>query len=110
MVHLTLELPQAETLDYRPGQYLKIFAGDGIARSFSMASVPREPHGGPARAPHSRRLLYRTPAGQLALGRPGSTWNCHCGGFYFRKDDYRPLGDGGHRHRPRARSRASLNR
>ncbi len=42
VLHVELELPEAGTLDYRPGQYLKLAAGDGLARSFSMASVPRE--------------------------------------------------------------------
>ncbi len=90
VVHLTLELPQAETLDYRPGQYLKIFTGDGIARSFSMASVPRDR----TVDLHVRRI----PGGYfterlLASLRSDDRLDVELplGGFYFRKDDYRPL-------------------
>jgi len=42
ITHLSMEIPAAETLNYRPGQYMNIVLPDGTTRSFSMASIPRD--------------------------------------------------------------------
>jgi len=90
VLHLQLDVPDAGALDYRPGQYLKLLAGDGLARSFSMASVPRDglvdlhvrriPGGS-----FTDRILPRMKAGDpLEVELP-------LGSFFYRAKDYRPL-------------------
>jgi ferredoxin-NAD(P)+ reductase (naphthalene dioxygenase ferredoxin-specific) len=44
VVVLTLSLPHGKTLDFRPGQFAKLRFGKLPARSYSMASRPREEH------------------------------------------------------------------
>jgi CDP-4-dehydro-6-deoxyglucose reductase len=90
VVYVRLEVPEAEMLDYRPGQYLKVFSEDGLARSFSMASVP----GAGCVDLHIRRI----PGGAFTDGtlsrlRPGDTLKVELphGAFFYRAKDYRPL-------------------
>lgn len=77
-------------LNYRPGQYLKLVTPDGIARSFSMASVPT---GGlidlhvrriPGGAFTDRVLPALQPGARLEVDLPH-------GAFFYRARDYRPL-------------------
>ena len=39
---LRVRLDTGTAFDYRPGQYLTLLRGDGLARSYSLASLPRE--------------------------------------------------------------------
>ncbi|MBF6986317.1 MULTISPECIES: 2Fe-2S iron-sulfur cluster-binding protein [Cupriavidus] len=90
VMHVELEVPDAGTLDYRPGQYLKLVSTDGLARSFSMASVPRD-----GRVDlHVRRI----PGGAFTDGilprmRAGDAIDVELplGNFFYRSRDYRPL-------------------
>lgn len=89
VVHLTLQLPDAAPR-HRPGQYLRLFTGDGTPRSFSMAS-----------APDGRQVdlhIRRIPGGRftdtgLAGLRPGDRVEVELplGSFYYRERDYRPM-------------------
>ena len=36
-----VRLDPAERIDYRPGQFLNLFRGDGLVRSYSIASIPQ---------------------------------------------------------------------
>lgn len=90
VLHVRLDVPDAGPLDYRPGQYLKLHAGDGLARSFSMASVPRD---GQVDL-HVRRI----PGGAFTSGilpalKAGDTLDVELplGSFFYRPKDYRPL-------------------
>jgi len=90
VLHLQLAVPDAGLLDYRPGQYLKLRAGDGLARSFSMASVPRDG----LIDLHVRRI----PGGAFTDGvlprlRAGDSLEVELphGSFFYRARDYRPL-------------------
>lgn len=90
VVHLQLALPHVDALDYRPGQYLKLFSEDGLARSFSMASVP----GAGLVDLHVRRIPGGAfTDGTLARLRPGDTLKVEMphGNFFYRPKDYRPL-------------------
>ncbi|SOY93937.1 Ferredoxin:Oxidoreductase FAD/NAD(P)-binding [Cupriavidus taiwanensis] len=90
VMHVELEVPGAGALDYRPGQYLKLLSADGLARSFSMASVPRD-----GRIDlHVRRI----PGGAFTDGilprmRAGDAIEVELplGTFFYRESDYRPL-------------------
>lgn len=90
VLHVELEVPDAGTLAYRPGQYLKLVTGDGLARSFSMASVPSE-----GRVDlHVRRI----PGGAFTDGilprlKAGDAVDVELplGTFFYRAKDYRPL-------------------
>jgi CDP-4-dehydro-6-deoxyglucose reductase len=90
VLHVALEVPDAGSLDYRPGQYLKLVAADGRARSFSMASVP-----GAGRVDlHVRRI----PGGAFTDGilprlKAGDAIDVELplGTFFYRAKDYRPL-------------------
>lgn len=90
VIHLTLEVPGAGSVVYRPGQYMNVHIADGSTRSFSMASRPRE------------RLVdfhVRTiPGGSFTEGRlarmqTGDTLEVELplGSFHFHAEDYRPL-------------------
>lgn len=90
VVHLTLALPNAEGLVYRPGQYLNVMLGDGNKRSFSMASTPngrtvdlhiRKVSGGHFTDGHLRALK---PGDRLEVELPHGLFCC-------RKEDFRPL-------------------
>jgi CDP-4-dehydro-6-deoxyglucose reductase len=90
VVHLQLEVPHVDALDYRPGQYLKLFSDDGLARSFSMASIPRA---GLVDL-HVRRIPGGAfTDGTLARLRAGDTLRVELphGNFFYRAKDYRPL-------------------
>lgn len=90
VVHLTLALPGAENLVYRPGQYLNVMLGDGNKRSFSMASVPN----GKSVDLHIRRVRGgHFTDGQLTRLRPGDKLDVELphGLFCCRKEDFRPL-------------------
>ncbi|HRP97113.1 MAG TPA: 2Fe-2S iron-sulfur cluster-binding protein [Rhodocyclaceae bacterium] len=90
VVHLALELPEAGSFIYRPGQYMNVFLEDGSHRSFSMASVP---NGGLVDF-HIRRIPDgRFTAGRLAELRPGDTLEVELplGTFCYHAEDYRPL-------------------
>lgn len=91
VLQVRLQVPDLDAaLDYRPGQYLKLFTQDGHARSFSMASVPR---GGSIEL-HVRRI----PGGAvtdrilpgMAAGDAVEVELPH-GTFFHRARDYRPL-------------------
>lgn len=90
VLHIELEVPDAGALDYRPGQYLKLLSEDGRARSFSMASVPRD-----GRVDlHVRRI----PGGAFTDGilpqmKAGDAIDVELplGTFFYRAKDYRPL-------------------
>ncbi|MFJ4291518.1 2Fe-2S iron-sulfur cluster-binding protein [Cupriavidus sp. NPDC089707] len=90
VMHVELEVPDAGALDYRPGQYLKLRSADGLARSFSMASVPRD-----GRVDlHVRRI----PGGAFTDGvlprmKAGDAIDVELplGNFFYRARDYRPL-------------------
>jgi len=90
VVHLTLDLPGAEALIYRPGQYLNVLLDDGSRRSFSMASPP---NGGIVDL-HIRRVRggYFTE-GHLMRLQPGDRLDVELphGLFCCRKEDFRPL-------------------
>ncbi len=88
--HMSLEIPGIDALTYRPGQYLKLHAPDGSARSFSMASAPH----------HNIVDLHirRIPGGRFTDGlmpslRPGDRIEIELplGNFFYRAADYRPL-------------------
>lgn len=90
VVHLTLALPNSESLVYRPGQYLNIMLGDGNKRSFSMASRPngstvdlhiRKVRGGHFTDGHLTRL---SPGDRIDVELPHGLFCCH-------KEDFRPL-------------------
>lgn len=90
VLHVELELPEAGALDYRPGQYLKLVAGDGLARSFSMASVPS--------AGRVDLHVRRIPGGAFTDGvlprlqaGDGVEVELPLGSFFYRPRDYRPL-------------------
>lgn len=90
VVHLQLEVPHVDALDYRPGQYLKLLSEDGLARSFSMASTPSA---GLVDL-HVRRIPGGAfTDGTLARLRPGDTLRVELphGNFFYRAKDYRPL-------------------
>lgn len=90
VTHLALQIPDAASLNYRPGQYMNIILPDGTTRSFSMASIPRDNRvdfqirqieGGS----FTQGMLQRLQAGDklevdLPLGR-----------FHLRAEDDRPL-------------------
>ncbi|MEM5275622.1 2Fe-2S iron-sulfur cluster-binding protein [Cupriavidus taiwanensis] len=90
VMHVELEVPDAGALDYRPGQYLKLLSAEGLARSFSMASVPRD-----GRVDlHVRRI----PGGAFTDGilprmQAGDAIDVELplGNFFYRARDYRPL-------------------
>jgi len=89
VVHLTLALPQAAPR-HRPGQYLRLFTGDGSSRSFSMASAPD----GRQVDVHIRRIPGgRFTDGELGALRPGACVPVELplGSFYYRERDYRPM-------------------
>jgi CDP-4-dehydro-6-deoxyglucose reductase len=90
VVHLTLALPRADALLYRPGQYLNILLDDGSRRSFSMASVPN----GRTVDLHIRRVRggFFTDGPLLRL-QPGDRLDVELphGLFCCRKEDFRPL-------------------
>lgn len=91
VVHLTLEVPGAAGLPYRPGQYMNVVMEDGSTRSFSMASRPGE--GGMVDF-HVRRIAGGSFTDtRLAALRPGDTLDVELphGSFCFRAEDYRPL-------------------
>ncbi len=90
VLHVELELPEAGALDYRPGQYLKLVTGDGLARSFSMASVPS--------AGRVDLHVRRIPGGAFTDGvlprlqaGDGVEVELPLGSFFYRARDYRPL-------------------
>lgn len=90
VLHLRLELPQAQALEFLPGQYMNVLLDDGSHRSFSMASAPA----GTQLDFHVRRI----PGGrftdtQLAALQPGDTLEVELphGSFHCRKEAYRPL-------------------
>jgi CDP-4-dehydro-6-deoxyglucose reductase len=90
VVHLQLEVAHVDALDYRPGQYLKVFSEDGLARSFSMASIPSA---GLVDL-HVRRIPGGAfTDGTLARLQPGDTLRVELphGNFFYRAKDYRPL-------------------
>jgi CDP-4-dehydro-6-deoxyglucose reductase len=90
VMHLSLEIPGAEFLNYRPGQYMNVILPDGATRSFSMASMPRD-----NRIDFQIRqvedgyftdgLLRRLQVGdKLEIELPLGT-------FHFHAEDYRPM-------------------
>ncbi|MDR7221184.1 2Fe-2S iron-sulfur cluster-binding protein [Aminobacter aminovorans] len=90
VVHLTLALPGAEELVYRPGQYLNVLLDDGNKRSFSMASVPN----GKTVDLHIRRVRDgHFTSGQLLRLSPGDRLDVELphGLFCCRKEDFRPI-------------------
>ncbi|MDQ0140790.1 2Fe-2S iron-sulfur cluster-binding protein [Cupriavidus necator] len=90
VMHVELEVPEAGALDYRPGQYLKLLSADGLARSFSMASVPRDG----CIDLHVRRIPGGTfTDGILPRMRAGDAIEVELplGNFFYRARDYRPL-------------------
>ncbi|WP_018425858.1 2Fe-2S iron-sulfur cluster-binding protein [Hoeflea sp. 108] len=90
VVHLTLALPNAEGLVYRPGQYLNVMLGDGNKRSFSMASTPN----GRTVDLHIRRVSGgHFTDGHLSTLKPGDRLDVDLphGLFCCRKEDFRPL-------------------
>lgn len=90
VVHLTLALPGADGLVYRPGQYLNVLLDDGNRRSFSMASVPN----GRSVDLHIRRVRGgHFTDGQLTRLRPGDKLDVELphGLFCCSKEDFRPL-------------------
>ncbi|WP_395703150.1 2Fe-2S iron-sulfur cluster-binding protein [Aquabacterium sp.] len=90
VIHLELELPDLPALQYVPGQHLNILLGDGVHRSFSMASAP---------AGHRVDLhVRRIPGGHFTDGvlpqlQPGAVLEVELplGRFHCRTQDYRPL-------------------
>jgi CDP-4-dehydro-6-deoxyglucose reductase, E3 len=104
VTHLRLEVPGANSLTYRPGQYMNVVLPNGTTRSFSMASKPcanrldfhiRRIAGGSFTDLH----LPSMEAGhKLEIEIP-------FGSFLFHAQDYRPLlmvatGTGWHPSRP----------
>ena len=90
VVHLTLALPNSESLVYRPGQYLNVMLGDGNKRSFSMAS---RPNGGTVDL-HIRKVRGgHFTDGHLTSLRPGDRIDVELphGLFCCHKEDFRPL-------------------
>lgn len=90
VVHLTLALPNAADLIYRPGQYLNVMLGDGNKRSFSMASVPN----GRTVDLHIRKVSGgHFTDGDLTRLSPGDRLDVELphGLFCCRKEDFRPL-------------------
>jgi len=90
VTHLVLEVPDMETLDYRPGQYMNIIMPDGGTRCFSMASKPA----GNKLDFHVRRVVGgKFTDGQLLGVQPGDTLEVELplGSFHFQMQDYRPL-------------------
>lgn len=87
---LRLHIPDVDSLDYLPGQYMNVLLPDGGMRSFSMASRPQ----GNRVDFHIRRIaggdftesrLTRLQTGdRLEVELP-------LGSFHFRAQDYRPL-------------------
>jgi len=90
VLHVDLEIPEIDALDYRPGQYLKILGDDGLPRSFSMASVPAGGHVDL----HVRRIpggaFTESTVSRLKAGDELQVELPH-GSFYYREKDYRPL-------------------
>jgi CDP-4-dehydro-6-deoxyglucose reductase len=70
VMHLVLEIPGMAFLNYRPGQYMNVILPDGITRSFSMASIPRDKSGGFSGPADRRRSLHARPAAAPASRRP----------------------------------------
>lgn len=60
---MRIELEPSRTLDYRAGQFINLRRGDGISRSYSLASVPGED---PYLELHVRRLENGALSGWLA--------------------------------------------
>lgn len=90
VTHLSLTVPEVDSIEYCPGQYLNIIMADGSTRSFSMAS---KPNGGGVDL-HVRRLEGGAFT-DLALQRlrSGDTFEIElpAGSFRYNDADFRPL-------------------
>ena len=88
---LRVRLRIAETLDYRAGQYVTVFREDGLARSYSLASLPHEDE----LELHVRRIpggamsdwLYQHAATDTPVWLQGPAGNC----FYVPGNPAEPL-------------------
>jgi CDP-4-dehydro-6-deoxyglucose reductase len=90
VTHLTLEIPEATSLTYRPGQYMNLIMPDGSTRSFSMASKPRDNR----LDFHIRRIEGGSFTEKHLPGiQPGDRLDVEIplGSFCFQAQDYRPL-------------------
>ena len=89
VIHLQLEVPDL-TLDYLPGQYMKVHLDDGATKNFSMASPPS----GGAVDFHVRRISGgRFTDGLLKQLKASDRLDVELplGTFFLRRQDYRPL-------------------
>ncbi|HUG57905.1 MAG TPA: 2Fe-2S iron-sulfur cluster-binding protein [Candidimonas sp.] len=91
IAHLTLQLPEQEVLDYRPGQYMNIQLQDGSTRSFSMASASLPDNMVDF---HIRRIQGGYFTGELLAALQPQTLlsvEIPLGTFCYHEDDWRPL-------------------
>lgn len=87
---VTLQIPDAKSIAWLPGQYLNILMDDGSTRSFSMAATPQQ---------NLFELHVRRIAGgsftdhRLAQLRPGDMIEVEfpLGSFRLHREDYRPV-------------------
>ncbi len=87
---MKLKIPEHETFDYLPGQYLDILLKDGRRRSFSMANPPGE---GRLIELHIRHVPGGYFTGQVfSTLKPKDILRIEgpLGSFYFREDSPRP--------------------
>jgi CDP-4-dehydro-6-deoxyglucose reductase len=88
---MRVRLRPANALDYRPGQYVSMFREDGLARSYSLASLPEE---GELEL-HVRRIpggamsqwLHHEASSETRVWLQGPSGNC----FYAGGNSEQPL-------------------
>ena len=88
---LTLQLPAAERLQYRAGQYIEFMLRDGKRRSYSMASAPQD--GGPVTL-HIRHLpggLFTDQVFTTMKERDILRFEGPLGTFFLRDDSDKPV-------------------
>lgn len=91
VVELVLKLPQAERLQYLPGQYVDILLRDGRRRAFSLANAPRADD-------HLELQIRHVPGGTFSdyvhshlKERALLRLRGPLGSFYLRKRSARPI-------------------
>ncbi|OYO26532.1 CDP-6-deoxy-delta-3,4-glucoseen reductase [Janthinobacterium sp. PC23-8] len=88
---LTLQLPAAEHLQYRAGQYIEFMLRDGKRRSYSMANAPQD--GGPVTL-HIRHLpggLFTDQVFTTMKERDILRFEGPLGTFFLRDDSDKPV-------------------
>ncbi|WP_300751937.1 CDP-6-deoxy-delta-3,4-glucoseen reductase [Janthinobacterium sp.] len=91
VVVLTLQLPAAERLNYRAGQYIEFMLRDGKRRSYSMANAPQD--GGPVTL-HIRHLpggLFTDQVFSTLKERDILRFEGPMGTFFLRDDSNKPV-------------------